>query len=250
MAASSASPLSALAECSNLASSIAWRGYSAAAAAATAAAPAAAAVPKPGRQATTDELPLWHFLRQQGFGADCIRQLQAAVRSGKHKIMTSGKRFTAQKLQQGLAPNIAALRAEGLDTATIERLFQAYPSLLNTIHTTFSSSLAALRQLAPLLPDDPRTVQAPPGATPLGVALWRYPTAAACFLTRTNLASLNDGNLRLRRQLGISDAATASALFSNLTVMVSSFERAEAMVAHLQRLQASGELSAQQGEQG
>ncbi|PRW33911.1 hypothetical protein C2E21_7229 [Chlorella sorokiniana] len=87
---------------------------------------------------------------------------------------------------------------------------------------------------------------APAAATQLGVALWRFPTGAAYLLSRTNLASLIERNLRLRRQLGISDAATATALFQSQGALVSKFERAEVMVAHLQRLQASGELSAEQ----
>ena len=192
---------------------------------------------------------LWRFLRQQGFSADGISWLQAAVRSKKTKTsITTGQKFTAQKLQRDLAPNIAALQAEGVDKATIERMCTSYHVLLTTTHATFSSSLAALRRLAALLPDDPRAVQAPAGATQLGATLWLYPTAAAYFLTRTNLASLIDGNLRLRRQLGFSDADTAAALFRQQATLVSNFERAEAMVAHLQHLQASGELSAGQGE--
>lgn len=124
--------------------------------------------------------------------------------------------------------------------------FRLTPPLLTSTHTTFSSSLAALRQLAALLPDDPRALQASPGATQLGVALWLYPTAAAQLLARVNLASLIAGNLRVRRQSGISDANTAAALFRQHAALVVNFERAEAMVAHLQRLQASGELSAEQ----
>ena len=209
------------------------------------------AVAEPSGQEADDaagELPLWRFLRQQGFSADGISRLQAAVGNDKVRSIRTGRKLTAQKLQRGLAPNIASLRAEGLDTATIEQLFGQYPNLLTTTHATFSSSLAALRQLAALLPDDPRAVQAPAGATQLGVALWRYPSAAAYLLTRTNLPGLIDGNLRLRRQLGISDAKTAAALL-NKVMLVNNFERAEAMVAHLQHLQASGELSAEQGEQ-
>ena len=160
----------------------------------------------------------------------------------------TGGRITEQKLQQHLAPNIAALRAEGLDTASLEQLFEQLPSLLTATHATFSSALAALRRLAALLPDDPRAVQAPPGATQLGVALWRYPTGGACLLTLANLGILIDGNLRLRRQLGVSDAATAMALFQYSVAWVSQLERAEVMVAHLQRLQASGVLSEEQGE--
>ena len=203
--------------------------------------------------ASTDaagELPLWRFLRQQGFSADGINRMQAAVRSGKTKTnITTGLKFTAQKLQRDLAPNIAALQAEGLDTATIELMFQQFPGLLTSTHATFSSSLAALRQLAALLSDEPRAVQAPPGATQLGVALWLYPTAAAQLLARVNLASLIAGNLQVRRQSGISDAQTAAGLLKDRTVLVSNFGRAAAMVAHLQHLQASGELSEEQGEQ-
>ena len=105
-----------------------------------------------------------------------------------------------------------------------------------------------LRKLAVPLPDDARTVQAPPGATQLGLALWLYPNASAYLLALRNLGSLVDGNLRLRRQLGISDAATAAAVFKYSTALVSDFERAEAMAAHLQRLQAAGTLTAEQGE--
>ncbi|KAI7843454.1 hypothetical protein COHA_002932 [Chlorella ohadii] len=171
--------------------------------------------------------------------------MQAAVSSGKARCsIRSGERLTEKKLQRDLAPNIAALRAEGLDTASIERLFEQLPSLLTATQETFASSLAALRRLAALLPDDPRAVQAPPGATQLGVALWLYPDAAARLLQRANLDSLIDGNLQLRRQLGISDAEGAKALFENLA-LVADFERAEAMVAHLQRLHASGALSSE-----
>ena len=159
----------------------------------------------------------------------------------------TGKRFTEQKLQRDVAPNIAALRAEGLDTASIQRLFEHRPGLLNAKRVTFSSALAALRRLAALLPDDPRAVQAPPGATQLGVALWLYPSSAGRLLTRANLGSLIDGNLQLQRQLGVSDAATAVALFQNTADFVTNFERAEAMVAHLQRLQATSALSEEQG---
>ncbi len=196
-----------------------------------------------------DELPLWRLLRQQAFSADSLSRLQAAVSSGKASSIKTGERVTEQKLQRDVAPNIVALRAEGLDTASIERLFEQYPPLLTATQTTLSSSLAALRQLAALVPNDPRAVQAPPGATPLGVAVWLYPAAAAYLLTRTNLGSLIDSNLQLRRQLGISGAKTAKALLKKSSALVSNFERAEAMVAHLQRLQASGALSAEQGEQ-
>ena len=102
----------------------------------------------------TGELPLWRFLHQQGFSADGISRLQAAVGSGKVRNITTGQKFTAQKLQRDLEPNIAALRAEGLDTASAEQLFVQYPDLLTTTRTTFSSSLAALRQLAVLLPGE------------------------------------------------------------------------------------------------
>ncbi len=77
-----------------------------------------------------------------------------------------------------------------------------------------------------------------------------YPTAAARLLQRANLGSLIDGNLRLRRRLGISDAETAIKMFKTNACLVTKFEWAEAMVAHLQHLQASGALSAEQGEQG
>ena len=199
------------------------------------------------------ELPLWRFLRQQGFSADGISRMRAATRKRSRQDGTKlnqvpGVQITEQKLQRDLAPNIAALQAEGLGTASVERLFVQFPRLLTSTHATFSSSLAALRQLALLLPDDPRAVQAPPGATQLGAALWLYP-AAAQLLARVNLASLIDGNLRLRRQLGVSDAATAAAVFRHHATLVSNVEGAEAMVSHLQRLQASGELSEEQGEQ-
>ena len=216
----------------------------------------AAAGVGPGEQAASmdaaGELPLWRFLRQQGFSADGINRMQAAsfTRGGRRYSIVTAARISEDKLQRDLAPTIAALRAEGLDTATIEQLFGQYPNLLTTSQETFNGSLAALRRLADLLPDDPRAVQAPPGATPLGAVLWLYPTAAAHLLARVNLASMIGGNLRLRRQLGISDADTAAALFRQKATLVSNFERAEAMVAHLQRLQASGELSAKQGEVG
>ena len=185
------------------------------------------------------------------FSADGISRLQAAAFTweGRRYATITGKRITEAKLHRDLAPNIAALQVEGLDTASVEWLFRRRPKLLTTAHATFSSSLAALRQLAALLPDDPRAVQAPAGATQLGAALWLYPTAAAHLLARVNLASLIDGNLRLRRQLGISDAKTAAAFFRQQAVLVTNFERAEAMVAHVQRQQASGELSQEQGEQ-
>lgn len=147
-----------------------------------------------------------------------------------------------------MAPSIAALRAEGLDTASVERLFVRRLALLTTSRDTFNGSLETLRQLAALLPDDPCAVQAPPGATQLGVTLWRYPTAAAYLLTRANLASMVASNLRLRRQLGISDAATIAAFFRHKAALVSNLKRGEAMVAHLQSLQFGCDLPADQGE--
>ncbi len=117
----------------------------------------------PAGNTAADELPLWRFLRQQGFSADSISCLQAAMSSGRASSMKMGQRLTERKLQLDVAPNIAALRAEGLNTASIERLFQKFPSLLTTAHVTFASALAALRCLAALLPDNPRAVQAPPG---------------------------------------------------------------------------------------
>ena len=174
-------------------------------------------------------------------------QASTSPSRGRRYDSVSGRQMNEEKVQRDLAPNIAALRAEGLDTASIERLFEQLPSLLTATQETFASSLAALRRLAALLPDDPRAVQAPPGATQLGVALWLYPDAAARLLQRANLDSLIDGNLQLRRQLGISDAEGAKALFENLA-LVADFERAEAMVAHLQRLHASGALSSEHGE--
>ncbi len=170
-------------------------------------------------------------------------------KNGRRYASVSGRQMAEEKVQRDLAPNIAALQSEGLDAASIERLFEQCPMLLTTTLETFASALAALRQLAALLPDGPRAVQAPPGATQLGVALWRYSTSVARLLARANLGSLIDGNLGLRRQLGVSDAATAARLLRQNSALVSDFERAEAMVAHLQRLQASGALSAEQGEQ-
>jgi hypothetical protein len=219
---------------------IGWRPFSAAAKNSTAALDLAAA-------GVADKLPLWRFLRQQGFSEDSMSRLQAAASSRKAKGWGQlGNRTTEQKLQRDLAPNIAALRADGLDTPSIERLFLRRLKLLTTTHATFSSALAAMRRLAALLPDDPRAVQAPLGATQLGVALWLYPTASARMLARANLASLIEGSLRLRRQLGISDAAAAGLLKDSRSALVTNVERAEAMVAYLQRLQASGQLSARQ----
>ncbi len=197
-----------------------------------------------------DELPLWRFLRQQGFSADSISRMQATtvVSGGRRYTSVTGTRIREEKVQRDLAPSIAALRAEGLDTASIERLFMKLPRLLTATQETFASALAALRLLAALLPDDPRTVQAPPGATQLGMALWLYPSSAH-ILFRANLGSLIDGNLQLWRQLGLSDSETAVGLFQHPSALVSNFERAEAMVAHLQHLQASGTLSAEHGEQ-
>ena len=213
--------------------------------------PQAAGNSSPGAAAddAADDLPLWALLQQQGFTPDGIASLQAAANSGKlGKVFTTGQRLTEQKLQRNLGANIAALRAEGLDTPAIQRLFEAYPGLLVTTRESFTNALAALHQLAALLPHDPQAVQAPPEATQLGVALWLYPSGSAYCLARANLGSLIDGNLRLRRRLGISDAATAAAIFKNGPALVSDFERAEAMVAHLQRRQAAGALTAQQGE--
>ena len=197
-----------------------------------------------------DELPLWRLLRQQGFSADGVSRMQAATTAtkGRRRACVSGSRMGEEKVQRDVAANMAALRAEGLDTASIERLFEQNPRLLTATHDTFASALAALRQLAAQLPGNPRAVQAPPGATQLGVALWLYPTAAAFLLMRTNLGSLIDSNLRLRQRLGINDQDTAIGLFKQYSTLVTNFERAEAMVAHLQGLQASGALSAEQGE--
>ena len=120
------------------------------------------------------ELPLWSYLRQQGFSAESIERMQRKAlvdkRTGRQYVYVTGERTSEQKLRRDLAPNIAALRAEGLDTPAIEQLFEQCPKLLTITHATFSRALAALRQLAALLPDDPRAVQAPPGATQLGVA--------------------------------------------------------------------------------
>jgi hypothetical protein len=90
-----------------------------------------------------------------------------------------GSSFSEAKVRDDLSPNIAALRAEGPDTASVERLYEAYPKLLNTTRATFDGALAVLRQLAERLPEDPRAVQAPEGAARLGRALWLYRTAAA-----------------------------------------------------------------------
>ncbi len=206
----------------------------------------------PAGDAAADELPLWRFLRQQGFSADSLSRMQAATRmskNGRRYASVSGRQMAEEKVQRDLAPNIAALQSEGRDTASMERIFEQFPLLLTTTHKTFASALAALQRLAALLPGDPRAVQAPPGATQLGVVLWLYPTTSALLLRRANLGSLIDGNLRLRRRLGISDADTAAGLFKHYAALVTNFERAEAMVAHLQRLQASGALSAEHGEQ-
>ncbi|PRW33859.1 putative uncharacterized protein isoform A [Chlorella sorokiniana] len=191
------------------------------------------------------ELPLWRFLRQCGFSEVGIGRMRGAVRPGKsrYKVVT-GRRYSQQKVAQDLAPNIAALLGEGLDTPAIERLFTAQPNLLTATHSKFASSLAALRQLADLLPDDPRSAQAPSGATQLGLAILRRPGSVARLLQRGAPARLIGGNLRLRRQLGVSGSATAHAIFTNSAVLASDLQQAEALVAHLQRLQASGELSA------
>ncbi len=208
---------------------------------------------EPAADAAFVEQPLWRFLAQQGFSVDSISRMHRAARMGHSRegewcSIVNNTAMTAAKVQRDVAPKVAALRAEGLDSASIGALFERFPVLLTTKHATFASALAALRQLAALLPDDPRTVQAPPGATQLGVAMWLYPTSAARMLTRTNLGSQIESNLRLRRRLGISDAATAKALFEQPLAFVSKFERAEAMAAHLQGLQASGALTQEQGE--
>lgn len=189
------------------------------------------------------ELPLWRHLRQcEGFSEDSIARMR-----GK-KTRVTGTRYSQQKVERDLVPTIADLRAEGLDTTTIERLFVQRPDLLNTTRDTFSSALDALRPLAALVvPASAHAVQAPEGATELGVALFLYPTAAARLLTHTNLASLIDGNLRLRRQLGISDAETVHAAFKNHAVLVPDIDRAATKVAHLQGLHVSGKLSAEEG---
>ncbi|PRW33932.1 hypothetical protein C2E21_7208 [Chlorella sorokiniana] len=216
-----------------------WRGFSTspAAAAVAAAAAAAAAAAKPNKQAAAHELPLWCFLRQCGFSAAAISWMQHRVK---------GTRTSQQKVEQDLVPNIAALRAVGLDTATIERLYVSRPLLLHTSNATCIGALEVPRPLAALLPGDPCAVQAPPRATQLGVALWLYPAPAAELLRRRNLARLISGNLPLRQRLGISGSATAQAIFSNSAVLASDMQQAEALAAHLQRLQASGQLSAEQ----
>ena len=175
--------------------------------------------------------------------------MRSAVRSSKtQERAVTGKRFYQQKVARDLAPNIAALLGEGLDTAAIERLYVKHPALLNATHRKFTSALEGLRRLAALLPDEPCAVQAPAGATQLGVALWRYPGAAARLLLHGSLASRIDGNLQLRQQLGVSPAQTARSIFQASAVLALDLQRAEAMVVHLQRLRASGELSAKQGE--
>lgn len=123
------------------------------------------------------------------------------------------------------------------------------PRLLTTTHETFQSALAALRPLAPLLPDDPRAVQAAAGTTQLGMVLWLCP-GAADLLQFADLASQIEANLQLRRQLGISDAETCHALLQNNAVLAPDLKRAEAMLAHLQHLQARGALSSDEGAVG
>ncbi len=219
-------------------------------------APAAAdnSAEETGSEADTaaNVLPLWRFLQQQGFSADSLSRMQSKItlqKNGRRYTTVSGRQMSEEQVQRDVAPNMTALRAEGLDTASIQRIFEQHPKLLTATHITLSSALAALRQLAALLPADPRSVQAPPGATQLGVALWLYPAAAARLLAYADLGSLIEGNLRLRQRLGISDAQTAVGLFKDASLLVSNFDRAEAMVAHLQRLQASGALSSEHGEQ-
>ena len=186
------------------------------------------------------ELPLWRYLRQQqGFTEEGITRMQ--------RSKVNGQRTTDAKIETDLAPSIALLRAEGLDTPAIQRLYEQLPDLLTTSHAVFSSALAALRQLVQQLPEDPLAVQAPLGATRLGVALFLFPSAAAELLTRRNLGSLLDNNVRLRRQLGMSDAEAALALLRNQAAMISDAQRAETMVAHLLGLQSSGALLADQG---
>ena len=90
--------------------------------------------------AAVDELPLWRHLReQQGFSQATIRYLHTKV---------SGKQCSIDKVQRDLAPNMAALRREGLTTADRQWLCEAHPKLLTTKRMTFMSSLAVVRDLA------------------------------------------------------------------------------------------------------
>lgn len=74
------------------------------------------------------ELPLWRFLQQQGFSADGVSRMRSKPSSGAggRRASISGSRMSEERVQRDVAPNIAALRAEGLDTATIERIFELY----------------------------------------------------------------------------------------------------------------------------
>ena len=126
------------------ASSACWgnRSFSSAAGSAASARRLAAAAQQPPPVAAAadaaalealDQLPLWRFLREQGFTQQAIRQMQRGVR---------GTRYSEQKVHADLALNFAALRQEGLDTAAIQQLYQKRSKMLHTTQATFTNSLA------------------------------------------------------------------------------------------------------------
>ena len=164
---------------------------------------------------------MWRFLREQGFTEQAIRRLQRHIK---------GTQYSEQKVQENLALNVAALRQEGLDTGTIEQLYQQQGGvLLHTTQATFSSSLAVLRQLAELLPNDNRRLLAPVTATRLGAALYLYPTSSAKLLSGRSSRITSTEKL-LHELLGIGPAEVASALFKYVRLLIAKPDRARRAV--------------------
>ena len=170
-----------------------------------------------------DELPLWRHLReQQGFSQPTIRYLQTKV---------SGKQCSIDKVQRDLAPNMAALRREGLTTADRQWLCEAHPKLLTTKRMTFMSSLAVVRDLAEHL--DSSSLPSPdPPLTRLGAALIAYPGSGAYQLMR-NSSYITAAQQALHEELGVSDAEFAAAVFKHSVICFRDTACAKCMVQHL-----------------
>jgi hypothetical protein len=181
--------------------------------------------PAADNAASRDELPLWRHLREQeGFSNDKISKLQ-------DKGKGLGARMTAGKVQHNLAPNIAALRKEGLTTADLEELFSAYPSLLYTTHDTFMGSLAVLRGLVDQLDINKLRPYDPP-LTRLGVVLNQFRTSAAYLLSRGG-SYITATQHFLQDELDMSTAEFAAAVFQNSGILIKDTAGAKCMVKHL-----------------
>ena len=174
-----------------------------------------------------DELPLWRHLReQQGFSQATICPLQ--------KSKVSSERYPPDKVQRDLAPNMAALRKEGLATRNLKRLCEAQPAFCTTTHHTFISSLAVSRDLAEDL-DSSSLPPLDPPLTRLGAALIAYPGSGAYQLTR-NSSCITTAQRLLHEELGVSSAEFAAAVFKHCAILFGDPARAKQMAKHLQHV--------------